>query len=347
MVFMASVLIQKNGSIIRVNSESVDAHQALGWATLENSYGADVLQIPPSGSIQFIYGEGATVESLAVQHYQILPAANSATAVHAAITLGADAQNVTTGITNPDVPRTVTVKGNVSGIVGDVIITGRNILGELITDTIALNGTGEVEGAVAFATVESITLPAETHTPTAQVETATAAGTITLSGNAKVIVTAAGMSGTPKTISVAVLNGDTADVWAAKVRAALLADAAVTALYTPGGLDDKIVLTRKINAANDASLNINLNNDTCTGITPAASSENTTAGVGYDTVSVGQAKKFGLPQIVYNAACVLVKLFKGSADLGTLAVDADYVEKNLFSLAGTPDGGAVDLYYLA
>lgn len=125
----------------------------------------------------------------------------------------------------------------------------------------------------------------------AQVETATAAGTITASGNATVVVTAAGMTGSPKTISVAVLNGDTATVWAGKVRTALAADAAVSALFTVGGTTTSISLTRKptatytvgstsvpLYAANDATLNISLDNGTCTGITTASTSSNTTSG---------------------------------------------------------------------
>jgi hypothetical protein len=344
---MASVLMQRDGDIIRVNSGMVVAHQALGWSLVKNDYGEDELSIPPSGAIKYLYGEGQTVDSLRVQHYQISPLAVSAMAIHAAIALAAAAQDITTGITNPDVPRTLTIKGNVGGISADVVISGRNILGELITDVITLNGTSEVEGAVAFAAVEKITPPAQTHTPVAQVETATAAGTITGPGNAAVVVTAAGMTGTPKTLHVAVLENDTAADWAGKVRVALAADAAVAALFTVSGATTAIILTRKTPAANDGTLNISLDNDTCTGITTAATSANTTAGVGYDTVSVGMAKKFGLPQIVAYAACLLVKLFNGSADNGSLAVDDDEVEKNLYSLDGTPDGSAVDLYYLA
>lgn len=127
---------------------------------------------------------------------------------------------------------------------------------------------------------------------TAQVETATATGTITGSGNAAVVVTAAGMTGSPKTINVAVTNGDTASVWAGKVRTALAADADVSALFTVSGTTTSIVLTRKptdtiigqlatytFYADNDTSLNISLDNGTCTGITTAATSTNTTAGV--------------------------------------------------------------------
>ena len=126
----------------------------------------------------------------------------------------------------------------------------------------------------------------------AQVDTATAAGTITGTGNATITVTASGMTGSPKAISVAVTNGDTAAVWAGKVRTALAADADVSALFTVGGSTTAISLTRKptitytlgtvsvpLYVANDATLNIASTNGTCTGITPAATSANTTAGV--------------------------------------------------------------------
>lgn len=127
---------------------------------------------------------------------------------------------------------------------------------------------------------------------TAQVETATAVGTISGSGNATVTVTASGMTGSPKAISVAVLASDTASEWAAKVRTALAADTDVSALFTTSGTGADIVLTRKSNfdatfqgattsvyPANDATLNIALANGTCTGITPDATSTDTTAGV--------------------------------------------------------------------
>ncbi len=113
---------------------------------------------------------------------------------------------------------------------------------------------------------------------TAQVETATAAGTVSGSGNATVIVTAAGMSGSPITLSVAVLNGDTPTVWAEKVRAAMRADSRITALFYIGGSGTAITLTALAKAANDATLNISLANGTSTGITTAGTSANTTAG---------------------------------------------------------------------
>lgn len=126
---------------------------------------------------------------------------------------------------------------------------------------------------------------------TAQVETATAAGTATSSGNVSVTVTAAGMTGSPKTIAVPILINDTPSQWAEKVRTALAADADVSALFSVSGATDLIVLTRKpiktttgsnasvsFYAANDSTLNINLQAGT-TGVTSAATSANTTAGV--------------------------------------------------------------------
>lgn len=152
-----------------------------------------------------------------------------------------------------------------------------------------------------FAGSGSFTLATTTNTVSAasawtagaaQVETATAAGTISAAGNASVTVTAAGMTGSPKTLLVPVANSDTAATWAGKVRTALAADAAVSALFTVGGTTTAISLTRKptqtftvpggtlgLYAANDATLNIALANGTSTGITAAATSANTTAGV--------------------------------------------------------------------
>lgn len=174
----------------------------------------------------------ANLKAQIVQHYAVAPDAVGVATVHAAVTLAeTDTTAVTTGITNPDVPRIATIKGNAAGIAGNVVITGTNILDEVITDTIALNGATEVLGAVAFKTITKIDLPARTQEA--------------------------------------------------------------------------------------------------------------------DTVSIGTGKKFGLPHIVAYASMVLVKLFNGSADTGTLAVDDDEIEKNLFALNGSPDGTKImDLYYL-
>jgi hypothetical protein len=362
------VLMQKTGeSDILVDSTNVTPHEALGWhrARIEISADGQSLIVPHGTYIDFVDGalkiggvqmvsSAAELNSLDLNedlrqmvHYSITPDAESAVSVKAATVLTLTGQNLTAGITNPDVPRTVIVKGNVSGITAEVGITGTNIANAEISDTLTLDGTTEVESIMAFKTVTLVALPGYTHAPVAQVETATVVGTVTGSGDAAVIVTAAGMTGSPKTINVAVLENDTASDVAGKIRTALGLDAAVIALFAVSGATDKVILTRLAPAADDVSLNISIDNGTCTGLTTAATSADTTAGVQNDTVSVGVGKKFGVPHIVENASLLEEKIFDGSDDSGTLAVDAD-LEKNLFSLNGTPDGAKVlDLYYLA
>jgi len=114
---------------------------------------------------------------------------------------------------------------------------------------------------------------------TAQAETATAAGGITGTGNATVTVTAAGMAGSPIAVSVAVTNLDTAAQWAEKVRVALRNHLVISNFFAVTGATTAIILTARVKAANDATMNVALDNGTCTGITPAASSADTTAGV--------------------------------------------------------------------
>mgnify|MGYP000451110799 CR=1 FL=1 len=165
-----------------------------------------------------------------IAHYREAPAAVSTSAVHAAITLTTSSQTITTNITNPDVPRVLSITGNQAGETGNVVISGTDAAGNAISDTIALNGTATVEGVKAFKTVSQIVVPAKT---------------------------------------------------------------------------------------NDG-----------------------------DTVAVGWTKKLGLPHKVYNASCLLVKLFNGSADSGTLTVNAELC-KNIYDLNGIPDGSkVVDLFYI-
>jgi len=107
--------------------------------------------IPESGSLSVV----STLK------YSLAPALASITAVHAAILLVQTVtQTITTGITNPDFPRTITVDGNDANVTGNVVIAGTNILDEAITETIALSGTATVAGVKAFKTVTSIVVPA-------------------------------------------------------------------------------------------------------------------------------------------------------------------------------------------
>jgi hypothetical protein len=135
----------------------------------------------------------------------------------------------------------------------------------------------------------------------AQVETATAAGTITTAGNATAIIESAGMSGSPITVTFAVALSDTAAQWAAKARSAVASNATIAERFTVSGTGAAIVLTRKpaatfatpegslpiyVSTGNDGTINVALANATSAGITAAATSANTTAGVPTDGVKI-------------------------------------------------------------
>ena len=208
----------------------------------------------------------------------------------------------TTGLTSKAIPSSTNVVGTVQ--------IGANPETNTLTATVAyslqafftasgnvlsLNHlTGSTTGSTAFVAGN------------AQVETATAAGTVTVAGNTTITVTSAGMAGSPKAISVAVAVSDTPSLWAAKVRTALAADTVVSGRFTVSGTTTAIILTRKpttvvsgdithnIYPATDATLNVAIATGTATGITAAATSADTTAGVATTGVLIydGDGKDF-------------------------------------------------------
>lgn len=150
----------------------------------------------------------------------------------------------------------------------------------------ANDGTMEAASANGSATGLTGTTSANTTAgvaPVAQVETATVASGASANANVIVTITAAGMTGSPKAINVAVLSSDnTAALVAAKIRTALGLDADVIALFTVGGSSATVTLTRTTPAgvSNDGTLNIAIDGTTnTTGVTDALTSANTTAGV--------------------------------------------------------------------
>lgn len=112
---------------------------------------------------------GVAVKRSFLANYEIEAAkvpAQSDTAVLPVTTQTGVAQQITAGITSPAIPRSIRVKGNAVGNVGNVVITGTNFNGTQITETIALNGATAVEGSKAFKTVTRIDLPIQTHAGT-------------------------------------------------------------------------------------------------------------------------------------------------------------------------------------
>lgn len=103
------------------------------------------------------------------KHYVVVqkwtaPDAPSTDGILSSTALTAAVQTISTGITNPDFPRVLQIDSDEGGATGNVVITGTNIRGETVTDTIALNGTTAVDGVVAFKTITSIQLPVKAGT---------------------------------------------------------------------------------------------------------------------------------------------------------------------------------------
>lgn len=115
---------------------------------------------------------------------------------------------------------------------------------------------------------------------TKQKTTATAAGTTTGAGIVNAVVTAAALTGSPITVPVTVASGDTATVWAAKVRAALRNIPALASFMEVTGTTTAIAAEIRVGATTDATFNIALaNGSPSPAITPAATSAATTAGI--------------------------------------------------------------------
>lgn len=119
---------------------------------------------------------------------------------------------------------------------------------------------------------------AGTEPGVAQVETLTATGTVSVSGNAKITITGANLEGSPIDVIFPVTSGDVNAAWAAKARAAISAVPQLVGKYYTGGSGQFVVLTQVTNDGNDPTLLMTVTNVTSAGITPT-SSANTAVGV--------------------------------------------------------------------
>lgn len=130
--------------------------------------------------------------------------------------------------------------------------------------------------------------PVQGVTGVAQVETATAVGTITGSGNLIVVINDGGAGFVE--YFVPVLSGDTPAVWAGKAADFLNAETEDVAFeWDWTAVGTTLVATRKESAANNTNYNTAFANGTCTGVTAAPTSANTTAGVAAVTGTVATA----------------------------------------------------------
>jgi len=116
---------------------------------------------------------GTSMDRAFISHFEVSATnavAASTTGIHAAVTDTGAAQTVSTSITDPAVPRNITATAG--GTAGDikaiqVIIYGTDYSGSSISETLTAfteNTAGTVQGAKAFATVDSVTIPAHDGT---------------------------------------------------------------------------------------------------------------------------------------------------------------------------------------
>lgn len=164
---------------------------------------------------------------------------------------------------------------------------------------------------------------------TQQVETATCAGTCTVSGDMSLTITSAFVAGSPLSVPVTIVAGDDIYTYAAKCRTALNLVAAVTLNFIVGGYGQYISLTRKVPAADEAALNIAIVAGT-TGITADGSSDATTPGVA--TANIAYITSIGGPGLALDTVDVTTHDSPGGWEevvssilrQGELAVDLVY-----------------------
>lgn len=145
--------------------------------------------------------------------------------------------------------------------------------------------------------LELTAAPSNGTTGRKQITTQTVIGTVATGGSMTLTVTAAGLTGSPLAISFNVDSGDIPSAVAAKAAAALSGNAAVAALFDVDNIGADFALTRKVEAANDGTLNLAIANGTATGVTPDATSTATQTGIatvaGTAAARVGQHAQWG------------------------------------------------------
>jgi hypothetical protein len=161
--------------------------------------------------------------------------------------------------------------------------------------------------AVSKAITDQVRAALQGHTGSIgyQTETATVNGTIINPGNATVIVTCTGMSGSPITANVAVSAADTASIVAGKIRTALGNVSNITSFLTVGGSAATVTLTRVCPGASITNFNIAVDNGTCSGLTAAPTSTET-----YNAINISAALVDG-ENPTYDAE---TGLYRGQSD---------------------------------
>jgi hypothetical protein len=295
---------------------------------------------------------GVSVDRAFLAHYHIAGAnlgAASTVNILPFTKLGATAQaGVLPAAGIPDCPRNVQIDCNNAGNKKNVVIHGTNFAGETISETIALNETTAVAGNLAFASVTAIDLPVQ-HNAGAKQKTTSAITAATGAGTATLTLTAACLGEeSPFDFDVVFAAGDVASTTtaAAKIKATINADPLLKLYFLAANSTANLTLERLINENQDATINLVVKAAGDTGLQIGSITVDTVTGV-CDEVSIGWGAKIGIPYCIYADEMVIANLFDKADDAGTITNDAADIEKNVFALAGTPDGEKdLDLYII-
>jgi len=188
-------------------------------------------------------------------------------------------------------------------------------------------------------------------TGVAQIETATivAASGCTSNGDMTLVVTSAGMAGTPKNVVVPLTTAahTTAALIAAAARTALATDSAVNGRFEIGGTGADITLTRRgttvsdltLYYANDATLNLAI--PAGLGVTAAATSADPTAGVATSGVKLYDAGVNFEGKSIETIATIAALMIQNTGDEDASVADGDFAAEiwaGETTLRVNPDG---------
>lgn len=107
-------------------------------------------------------------------------------------------------------------------------------------------------------------------------------------GNITVSAAAVGLTGTPIDLVIAILNGDTVEQIAIKIKAAMDGNANIAAFSDVGVVGDEVHWIKGAAGANDAAMNLAVTAGGGTGVTSAALSTNSIAGNTFELSSIPQ-----------------------------------------------------------
>lgn len=303
---------------------------------------------PFLGQILKTNARGVNVDRSFLAHY-ILPASAAIAADDDYIVTATPTTNVIQNLDTDDfahdlaTPKVLSVKSVTVGQTGDVAITGTDQDGKTLTETIAINDSGSQSATKVFATVTGIELPAAVY-QTGTVEVLTAADT--QSGNITVTVTAAVISGAQTTGNIALLDTDTIDEVAAKIAAAIDADATIGAAFDCTSDGAIITLKAKAFSADDNTYNITITDGGGTGATVDTYVDGD-VGIPSGNVTVGVLGSFGIPYALPHDT--VVKILNNNV-VTTVAAGSNFnatdVNENYIQPTAVLAGNQVDVYFI-